>query len=30
MLATEPLDATAVAISLPGWEIELAIMPPTG
>ena len=30
MLATEPLDATAVAISLPGCDTALAMMPPTG
>lgn len=30
MLATEPLEATAVATSLPGWDTALAMMPPMG
>ena len=29
-LATDPLLAWAVTMILPGWETELAIMPPTG
>ncbi|KAG1243654.1 hypothetical protein G6F68_015748 [Rhizopus microsporus] len=30
MLATEPLEATAVAMSLPGCETALPMMPPIG